>query len=134
MTKANLLAVRALLTGWARWKTGKQDGNEYLSPPNLIYRLMTGDVGGGGGFGSVEPLGVVQQSKHNPTFQRLDYLVSLLPKRRQETICIDFLAKGTQKDKAQLLGISLRAYEINLNSALNQIFADDFVKNLINRT
>lgn len=132
MTKENLLAVRALLTGWAKWKKNIEITHEYLSPPNLIYRLMSGDVGGGSGFGSVEPLGICQKQQHNPIFYRLDCLIEHLPNRRRETIFCEFLLSCPQKKKAELMSISLKGYERNLNLSLKQILDDDFVKNLVN--
>lgn len=132
MTKENLLAVRALLSGWAKWTRSIEISHEYLSPPNLIYRLMSGDMCGGGGFGSVEPLGIYRKQKHNPIFHRLNCVIKGLSKRLQETIYCEFFVSGTQESKAKLLGIGLRGYLKNLNSAIKQILNDDFIANLVN--
>ncbi|RRD90416.1 hypothetical protein [Conchiformibius steedae] len=126
--------LRALLIGWAKWKRGGDLGkHDYLSPPNLIYRLMMGDVLGGGGFGSVEPRGLASAAadKHNAVYHRLDCVIDELPPRRRQTIQCEFLSDGRQQDKAAAMGISLKGYERNLNFAIKQILADDFIQNLV---
>lgn len=127
-------AICALLLGWAKWKRSVDTTHEYLSPPNLIYRLMVGDVSGGGGFGSVEPMGVRQSKKHNPIFHRLDCVIGELSKRLQETIYCEFFVAGSRESKAQMMGIGLRGYLKNLNSALKHILNDSMIENLINQS
>lgn len=133
-TNLNLLAVRALLTGWAKWKKGEYDKNGYLSPPNLIYRLMTGDIGRGSAVGSIEPVSLPGSGKHNALYHRLDCVIDSLPKQRKAVIGYEFLRDGLQKDKARDMQISLKWYMNNLNLALNQILKDEFVQKIVSTT
>lgn len=141
MTKENLLAVRALLSGWAKWKSGVVEyQTAYLSPPNLIYKFMSDTPAVGGGIHeSREPYGafrgtVSSSFKRNQVGERLDKVIECLPSRRKETIYQEFLGKGQQKDKAKLMNVSVDTYKRQLNLSLKQILDDDFVKNLVNLT
>lgn len=130
MTTMELAKLRALLKGWAAWQDIDNVKYEYLSPPNLIHRLMVGDVAGGG-FGSREPRGLVRSRVHNPIFHRLDRVINELPEKRRETIHCEFRLGGAQKQKADYMGIALPTYKEYLNLAIKQILNDDYVKNLV---
>lgn len=140
MTKQNLLAVRALLSGWAKWKSGVVEyQTAYPSPPNLIYKFMSDTPELGGGVcGSREPYGAFRGAvsggfARNRVGEILDKVIEHLPDRRKQTIHCEFLKNGAQKDKAKLMNVSIKTYEAQLNLALKQILADDVVKNLVNR-
>lgn len=123
-------AVRALLSGWAKWKRGQLECG-CLSTPNLIYRLMVGDVVSGGGFNSKEPAQFINGHSHHPVFNRLDCIIGRLSERQKETIYCEFNLGGYQKHKAKYMGISLHTYKEYLNLAINQISNDDYIQNLI---
>lgn len=128
MTKEEGVLMRAILHKWAAWRTRKETA--YLSPPNLIWRLMHGDIGGGGGFGSVEPRGL-PKSHSNPAMQLIDDKINALPESRRATIYCEFLNSGSQKDKADVFEVSVKGYRKNLYSALKQLFNNKDVKNIV---
>ncbi|UOP05325.2 hypothetical protein [Conchiformibius kuhniae] len=133
MSKQN---VRLLLLRWAKWKCGVVEyETAYRSPPNMIYRLMAGDVGGGSAGGSQMPYafrkgGAVRWCA-DMMYRQINDVIEQLPRRRREAVYLEFLETGTQKDKAARMGVGLRAYEKNLNSAFKQIYSHQLIKNLV---
>lgn len=93
---------------------------------------MTGDVSGGGGFGSSEPRGLTTK-QHNPIYHRLDNVINELPEKRRETVLCEFLLIGTQSDKAICVGIAVSSYRTHLNLVLKQILNDDYIKSLLEK-
>lgn len=140
MTKENLLAVRALLSVWAKSQSGVVEyETDYPSPPNLIYKFMSDTPAMGEGVcGSREPYGAFRGVvsggfARNHVGEILNEVIERLPERRKQTIHCEFLKKGTQGHKSKLMNVSIKTYEAQLNLALKQILADDVVKNLVNR-
>lgn len=136
MQKNERLAIRALLTGWAKYKLGAVSyETKYQSPPNVIARLMENDiVDGGHGVGSTIPRGVGESWFGCPhVYVMLDNVIESLPKRRKEVIYREFLTGGGQKEKAEAMVVCLREYEILLNYSLKQLLKDNYVKNLLKR-
>lgn len=131
MTKDMAMALRAVMGGWVKYQYNIDVKNAYLSPPNLIYRLMTGDMGGGTACGSVEPIGGAF-GKHNSLYHRIGCIVETMSKQCQQVIYCEFGVEGKQESKYHYTNLSLRSYQRKLNSALNQIISDEFVLNHIN--
>lgn len=126
MTKDVAMALRAVMIGWVKCKCHIDVKNPYLSPPNLIYRLMTGDMGGGTACGSVEPAGLAY-GEHNALYHRIDCIVKQMPKVCQNVIWCEFGVEGSQESKHHYTDLSLRSYQRKLNLSLNQIISDEFV-------
>lgn len=129
-------SVRLLLMRWAKWRHGAVEyETAYCSPPNMIYRLMASDVGGGGTSGSQIPYAVRKGGAERwcvgTMYQQVNDVIEQLPPRRRETIHCEFLETGTQKEKAARMGVGLRAYEKNLNSALKQLFSHNLIRNFV---
>ncbi len=139
MTATAIKFARASLCQWAKWKNGRVEyETAYRSPPNVIYRLMSNDFGVGGRMGrssvpyAVFRGGVYSGVKRSSYYEHLDKVIDALPVRRKETIYLEFLGKGSQKDKAKLMNVEIQTYKNQLNLALKQILDFHIVKNFVN--
>lgn len=151
MTATANQVIRLCLLQWAKWKNGQvKYETAYRSPPNMIYKLMTGDFGVGGGVaGSRAPYAAFKGSLNSGFVVdvdclRLDDIINRLPGRRKETIYQEFLGRfsgddksqsdvaATQKQKAARMSLSLDGYKSNLKLSLKQIINEFDVKNCVN--
>lgn len=153
MTATANQEIRICLHKWAKWKNGQvKYETAYRSPPNMIWKLMNGDFGvGGGSAGSRAPYAAFKGSLHfsldvDVDCLRLDDVINKLPTRRKATIYQEFLGRlpnqnksesdvgASQKQKAERMGIEVKTYKNQLNSSLKQILVNISVKEIVKST
>ena len=119
--------LEELLEWWADWSARREDNGLGFGCSRFNRLMAAGDLPPRDEFRAMLPYGVDGDGLASV----MDRAICRLNPNRCQVIKVEYRRRGTQCDKANSLGITLKAYERRLSNARLNLAADLAVKKLL---